>query len=235
MKPSASRYLLLVAISVLLGACQTPPPAPPAALPPTAGQVFAQTLATGDLNTAESQLGALQQSNPADPDLDRYQHDLAAAWLQLSQRSLQKGDLNTAATALTHARSLMPKAPALTSGVNGAIANARKAELDRAEAELAAASKPKAQMIDPTAPHTFVELDTAHPAKLRHQLDAIAADAVNFNASIVVQSPRRDDGPWLKGLLSARMKKINSDYVPQISSKVYRSQPARLLISPRLD
>lgn len=235
MKPFASRYLLLVAITALLGACQTPPPAPPPAPPaPTAGQLWEQTLATGDLAKAETELGTLQQSSPNDPNLDQYQHDLAVAWLQQSQRALQKGDLNAAATALTHGRSLMPKAPALTNGVNSAIANARKAELDRAEAELAAASKPKPKLIDPTAPHSVIELDTSHFKQLRHQLDGVASDMVNFNASVVVQSPRRDDGPWLVTLLTARVKKIDPEFTPDITSKVYSTQPARVLVSPKL-
>ena len=53
--------------------------------------------------------------------------NLAEAYLQRSQIVLQKGDVNAAATALSRARALMPKAPALTGGVNSAITQARKA------------------------------------------------------------------------------------------------------------
>ena len=77
--------------------------------------------------------------SPNDPSLEQYQRQLAEAYLHRSQIVLQKGDVNAAATALSRARALMPKAPALTGGVNNAIVNARKAELDKAEAALKAA------------------------------------------------------------------------------------------------
>ena len=153
MKPFASRYLLLVAFSVLLGACQSTPPA--AAEAPMRGLTaiaqLEQNLASSELATAEDQLAALQAESPNDQSLEQYQRQLAEAYLQRSQIVLQKGDVNAAATALSRARALMPKAPALTGGVNGAIVDARKAELEKAEAALLAAeAKPQAKVIDPT-------------------------------------------------------------------------------------
>jgi hypothetical protein len=72
----------------------------------------------------------LQARTPNDQSLEQYQRQLAEAYLR-SQIVLQKGDVNAAATALSRARALMPKAPALTGGVNGAITQARKAELEK--------------------------------------------------------------------------------------------------------
>src|SRR5216117_866473 len=151
MKPFASRYLLLVAFS-LLGACQSTPPVatevPDARA--TAIAQLEQNLASSELATAEDQLSALQAESPNDPTLEQYQRQLAEAYLQRSQIVLQKGDVNAAATALSRARALMPKAPALTGGVNSAITHARKAELDKVEAALKAAeAKPVAKVIDP--------------------------------------------------------------------------------------
>ena len=235
MKPFASRYLLLVAFSVLLGACQSTPPvaeAPDARA--TAIAQLEQSLASSELATAEDQLAALQAQTPNDQSLEQYQRQLAEAYLRRSQIVLQKGDVNAAATALSRARALMPKAPALTGGVNGAITEARKAELEKAEAALLAAeAKPKAKVIDPTAESTTVALNINDSRKLRRQLDAIAADVVNYDCAVSIQAPRTQDYPWLATLLSKRVKKLNPDFELQIEKQILRTVPAQMVLSPR--
>ncbi|MEI7051529.1 hypothetical protein CP335_23320 [Pseudomonas fluorescens] len=235
MKPFASRYLLLVAFSVLLGACQSTPPvaeAPDARA--TAIAQLEQSLASSELATAEDQLAALQAQTPNDQSLEQYQRQLAEAYLRRSQIVLQKGDVNAAATALSRARALMPKAPALTGGVNGAITEARKAELEKAEAALLAAeAKPKAKVIDPTAESTTVALNINDSRKLRRQLDAIAADVVNYECAVSIQAPRTQDYPWLATLLSKRVKKLNPDFELQIEKQILRTVPAQMVLSPR--
>ena len=235
MKPFASRYLLLVAFSVLLGACQSTPPvaeAPDARA--TAIAQLEQSLASSELATAEDQLAALQAQNPNDQSLEQYQRQLAEAYLRRSQIVLQKGDVNAAATALSRARALMPKAPALTGGVNGAITEARKAELEKAEAALLAAeAKPKAKVIDPTAESTTVALNINDSRKLRRQLDAIAADVVNYECAVSIQAPRTQDYPWLATLLKKRVKKLNPDFELKIEKQILRTVPAQMVLSPR--
>ncbi|KAA8737652.1 hypothetical protein FE275_19960 [Pseudomonas koreensis] len=234
MKPFASRYLLLVAFSVLLGACQSTPPvaeAPDARA--TAIAQLEQSLASSELATAEDQLAALQAQTPNDQSLEQYQRQLAEAYLRRSQIVLQKGDVNAAATALSRARALMPKAPALTGGVNGAITEARKAELEKAEAALLAAeAKPKAKVIDPTAESTTVALNINDSRKLRRQLDAIAADVVNYECAVSIQAPRTQDYPWLATLLSKRVKKLNPDFELQIEKQILRTVPAQMVLIP---
>ena len=234
MKPFASRYLLLVAFSVLLGACQSTPPvaeAPDARA--TAIAQLEQSLASSELATAEDQLAALQAQNPNDQSLEQYQRQLAEAYLRRSQIVLQKGDVNAAATALSRARALMPKAPALTGGVNGAITEARKAELEKAEAALLAAeAKPKAKVIDPTAESTTVALNINDSRKLRRQLDAIAADVVNYECAVTIQAPRTQDYPWLATLLTKRVKKLNPDFDLKIVKQIVRTVPAQMVLSP---
>ncbi|PYC26798.1 hypothetical protein DMX02_02790 [Pseudomonas jessenii] len=235
MKPFASRYLLLVAFSVLLGACQSTPPV--AEVPDARATVIAQleqSLASSELATAEDQLAALQKETPNDQSLEQYQRQLAEAYLRRSQIVLQKGDVNAAATALSRARALMPKAPALTGGVNGAITEARKAELEKAEAALLAAeAKPKAKVIDPTAESTTVALNITDSRKLRRQLDAIAADVVNYECGVTIQAPRTNDYPWLATLLSKRVKKLNPDFDLKIVKQTVRTVPAQMVLSPR--
>ena len=234
MKPFASRYLLLVAFSVLLGACQSTPPVvetPDARA--TAIAQLEQSLASSELATAEDQLAALQIQNPNDQSLEQYQRQLAEAYLRRSQIVLQKGDVNAAATALSRARALMPKAPALTGGVNGAITEARKAELEKAEAALLAAeAKPKAKVIDPTAESTTVALNINDSRKFRRQLDAIAADVVNYECAVSIQAPRTQDYPWLATLLKKRVKKLNPDFELKIEKQILRTVPAQMVLIP---
>ena len=236
MKLLASRYLLLVAFSLLLGACQSTPPAATEATDAQAAAIaqLEQNLASSELATAEDQLAALQAQSPNDPSLVPYQRQLAEAYLRRSQIVLQKGDVNAAATALARARALMPKAPALTGGVNNAIVNARKAELDRAEAALMAAeAKPQAKVIDPTAESTTIALNLADMTKLRRQLDAIAADVVNYQCDVSIQAPRTEDFPWLATLLTKRVKKLDSNFDLNLEKQILRNVPAQMVLSPR--
>ncbi|MHC8302471.1 PA5502 family lipoprotein [Pseudomonas sp. ZS1P83] len=235
MKLLASRYLLLVAFS-LLGACQSTPPAATEATGARATAVaqLEQSLASSELATAEDQLAALQAESPNDQSLEQYQRQLAEAYLRRSQIVLQKGDVNAAATALSRARALMPKAPALTGGVNNAIVNARKAELDRAEAALMAAeAKPQAKVIDPTAESTTIALNLTDMTKLRRQLDAIAADVVNYQCDVSIQVPRTQDYPWLATLLTKRVKKLDADFDLNLERQILRNIPAQMVLSPR--
>lgn len=234
MKPFPSRYLLLAAFSVLLVACQSKPVEAPAAVePPDAYQHLDQNIASSELATAEDQLAALQNKDADDPRLEQYQRKLAEAYLSRSQIVLQKGDVNAAATALSRARALMPKAPALTSGVNGAIANARKAELEKAEAELRAAeAKRSAKILDPTVESTTIALKITDSKQLRRQLNDIAADVTAFNCDVTVQVPRTDDYPWLATLLTKRVAKINPDFELQIQREIEKTEPAQIILKP---
>ncbi|WAH58722.1 hypothetical protein LZ023_03845 [Pseudomonas silvicola] len=235
MKPFASRYLLLVAFSLILGACQShaPEPAAPPAVPDAFLQLQ-QNIDSGELATAEDQLGTLQKQSPDDPRLEPYQRQLAEAYLQRSQIVLQKGDVNAAATALARARALMPKAPALTGGANGPIRQARKAELDKAEAALQAAeAKPAAKVIDPTAESTPVALNITESRALQRQLDDIATDVVNYQCDVIVVVPRTQDWPWLQTLLTKRINKLKPRLEWKLEHKIVRNQPAQMVLTPR--
>lgn len=176
----------------------------------------------------------MQAQSPNDPALEPYQRQLAEAYLQRSQIVLQKGDVNAAATALSRARALMPKAPALTGGVNSAIAHARKVELDKAEAALKAAeAKPPAKVIDPAAPSTTVALNLTDIEALRHQLDEIATDVVNYQCDVSIQAPRTEDYPWLATLLTKRVKRIDSGYDLKIHRQILKKVPAQVVLIPR--
>ncbi len=236
MKLFASRYLLLVAVSLLLGACQSTPPADTAVLDVRATAIAAleQNINSNELATAEDQLSALQASSADDPQLVPYQRQLAEAYLQRSQIVLQKGDVNAAATALSRARVLMPKAPALTGGVDDAIAQARKVELEKVEAALKAAeAKPATRLIDPSAESSTIALNIHDIAHLRKQMDALAADVVNYQCAVTFQVPRTLDYPWLATLLEKRVKKLDPDFALQMNKQIDRQVRAQVVLSPR--
>lgn len=232
MKPFATRYLLLAVFSLLLAACSHAPTEPPA-VPPQADpwQQLQDSITRNELATAEDQLSTLQTQAPDDERLESFQRQLAEAYLQRSQIVLQKGDVNAAATALARARALMPQAPAVTGG--DPLSQARKAELEKAEAALKAAeAKPTARIIDPTAPSTVVALKTTDSRAMRRQLDDIAADVVSYDCEVVFQVPRTDDAPWLKTLLEKRVRKIDSGFQLKQKHEIQRSLPAQVVLVP---
>ncbi|MDE1167521.1 MAG: hypothetical protein PW845_19645 [Pseudomonas sp.] len=234
MKPFASRYLLLAAFSLVLAACQSKPTEPPTAPVPDAYLQVQQNIASGELATAEDQLATLQKQAPDDPRLEPYQRQLAEAYLQRSQIVLQKGDVNAAATALARARALMPKAPALGGAGNNTVSDARKAELDKAEAALKEAeARPAAKVIDPSAESTPVTLNVTDIGKLRRQLDDIATDIVNYQCDVSLQVPRTQDVAWLTTLLKKRVTKLAPDLQWQFEHQIIRNQHAQVVLSPR--
>lgn len=195
-----------------------------------AWQQLQQNIASNELATAEDQLAALQAQSPDDARLEQYQRQLAEAYLQRSQIVLQKGDVNAAATALARARALMPQAPAVTGG--DPLSQARKAELEKAEAALKAAeAKPTARIMT-TAPSTVVALKTTDSRAMRRQLDDIAADVVSYDCEVVFQVPRTDDAPWLKTLLEKRVRKIDSGFQLKQKHEIQRSLPAQVVLVP---
>lgn len=134
------RRAALAALALLMVGCQSqqatePVPAPvqaTEAAAPSAQQQFEASLAEGRLAEAEAQFEALQQEGEPTVLLQA-QRRLSEAYLQEGQKALESGDLDKAAKSLGHARNLMPKAPALTTGLDGAIGKAREAELSAVE------------------------------------------------------------------------------------------------------
>lgn len=117
---TALRCLPLLAL-LLLGACQSTPPAGTDAAQSSSKtrQRLDKQLATGELDAATLTYQRLRRHDPA--SAENYRQLLADAWLQRSQQALEQGDLNAATAALANARALMPKAPALTNDLGGAL------------------------------------------------------------------------------------------------------------------
>lgn len=143
----ASRCLSILAISLLLAACQNTSQGPGQSTDELLGdfRLLEQNLASGQLSEAKSRLNSLHARASGDARLELYQRQLAEAYLRQGQTALQTGDLDRAAKALSQARQLMPQAPALTTGVGGAIARVRQTELDAADLASNAAEQAAAQ------------------------------------------------------------------------------------------
>ncbi len=173
-----------LSLVLLLAACQSAPQ--PANLPVddlvSAFRQLDQSLASGDLSSAESQLGSLQQRSAGDTRLEQYQRQLAEAHLQQGQKALQSGDLDNATKALSRARSLMPQAPALTTGLDGAIAQAREAELAAAAQQRRAAEQAAAQA-------EAARLEQARQLRLAAERQAAAIQATQLPNTPAVEVP----------------------------------------------
>jgi len=137
MKSFASRCLPLLVLALLAG-CQSQGPDRVYNAPLDEGiaamRDLERDLAEGRLEQAATQLQSLRQRYPGDTRLEGYNRQLADAYLARGKTALATGDLDQATQTLSRARSLLPGAPALTQGLDEAIAQARLAQLEAAEA-----------------------------------------------------------------------------------------------------
>ena len=138
-----------------------------------------QSISRGQLQQAERQWASLRQRATGDTRLEQYQRQLAETHLQQGQTALQNGDLNGASASLGKARGLLPQAPALTSGLDNAIAKARAAELAAAEqAQLAAKQAAAKQAAAKAEQARQQKLATERAAAQKKAAAALAASQV---------------------------------------------------------
>ncbi len=149
MKSFISRYLPLLLVSLLTSASLNVAYAAEDELPVddlvSAFRNLDQSMSRGQLQQAESQLASLRQRAAGDTRLEQYQRQLAENYLQQGQSALKSGNLDNASAALGKVRALLPQAPAITSGLDDAIAKARVAELAAAQQSQQAAQQAAAK------------------------------------------------------------------------------------------
>ncbi|MFI8746448.1 PA5502 family lipoprotein [Pseudomonas sp. NPDC077186] len=100
----------------------------------------------------------------------------------------------------------------------------------------AIAEPPRARLIDPAAASSAVAmpmLDKQDNEHLRRLLDGVAADVVTFRCAVRIEVREAKDYPWVAALLSARIKKLDPGFRPQLSQKIVPQQVPRLLLSPQ--
>ncbi len=262
MMSSFFRLLSVLAAALLVSACQgnaSSQPTPvvaPQAQPADPYAELQQTLAAGKLEQAEQQWLALRSAAAGDERVEAFRRQLAEAYMQRGETALRQGDLNTATSALGHARGLMPKAPALTAGLDGAI---NRAKVDPARAEQARRMQQAAQqqmqqiiqtppggelkplpgaphLIDPQAASSAVPLpmlDGTGQGGLGAVLDAVAADVVAYRCRVHIEVRRDSDYPLVSDQLLARVKKLSPDFDLHLSHVVQADKPTRLILTPR--
>lgn len=115
---SMFRCLFFFCLALAVAGCQSTP------VQDSQSQLFQKHLAQGQLAQADQLLSAANRRGVAAERLAPYQRQLADAYLRQGQEALQTGDLNTATTALSRARSLLPAAPALTAGLGDRLGDA---------------------------------------------------------------------------------------------------------------
>ena len=211
-----------------------------------------QSISRGQLQQAESQLANLRQRAAGDTRLEQYQRQLAENHLQQGQTALQNGDLNGASASLGKARGLLPQAPALTSGLDNAIAKARAAELAAAEqaqlaakqaaAKQAAAKAEQARQQKLAAERAAAQKKAAAalaasqvpvaPAKPQAQL--IKPDAASSTISLLMLDEKDNDG--LRKLLDGvAADVVNFDCAVQIDVRQAKDFPwVAALLSARV-
>jgi hypothetical protein len=192
MKSFASRYLTLLLVALLTSAASNVALADDDEVPVddsvTAFRNIEQSLNKGQLQQAEGQLNNLKQRAAGDTRLEQYQRQIAETYLQQGQSALQKGDLNAASAALSRARGLLPQAPALTSGLDSAIATARASELAAAEKIRVAAQQAAAKEAAAKAEQARQQKLAAE--RLAQQKKAAAAAAL-VSAPVVAAAPAK--------------------------------------------
>ena len=190
----ASRCLPVLAISLLLSACQNTiaPYQAPVDETIAALRQLEQDIAADRLPQAEQQLQTLRQRNPTDTRLESLARQLAEAYMARGNTALARGDLDQATAALAKARRLLPQAPALTSGLDSAIDQARQQQ-DAAEAEQRrAAAAAEAEAARRSEAVRQQQLAAARDAE-RLQAEASAAQAATTVTQQRTKRPRLID------------------------------------------
>lgn len=193
-----------------------------------------EALQQGDLDRAAQALGQARSLMPQAPALS---HDL--------NQAIDSARAARQAAAEQQAREEAAKLDAerLEQLRQQRLASERQAATKAATAPTAASqptpvveSVPKARLIDPSAATSVVALpmlDSQDNENLRRLLDGVAADVVTFRCAVRIEVREAKDYPWVAALLSARIKKLDPSFRPQLSQKIAPQQVPRLLLSPQ--
>ncbi|MDD0844932.1 hypothetical protein [Pseudomonas sp. Gutcm_11s] len=201
-----------------------------------------QQLQAGDASAAEATLGKGQAT-------------LVAASPELKQQylaSLNAARANTEAVVQREAEAAKARQDAETARqrqlAEQKAAAEREARARQAQAQVqaeqpkpapvaqAAPAKPRAQLIDPSAASSSVPLpmlDANDRNALRDLLDKVAADVVAFDCAVRLEVREAKDYPFVAALLSARIKKLDPGFAPQLSPLLKPDQEPRLVLSPQ--
>ena len=191
-----------------------------------------EALQQGDLDRAAQALGQARSLMPQAPALS---HDLNQAInsARAARQTAAEQQAREAAAKLDAERQEQLRQQRLDSERQAKVAaSAAPANQARPVAE----STPSARLIDPSAATSVVALpmlDSQDNQQLRRLLDSVAADVVTFRCAVRIEVREAKDYPWVAALLSARIKKLDPSFRPQLSQTIAPQQVPRLLLSPQ--
>lgn len=188
-----------------------------------------EALQQGDLDRAAQALGQARNLMPQAPALS---HDLNQAIdsARAARQAAAEQQAREAAAKLDAERQQRQASERL------AAAKAATAPIAASQPAPVVESKPTARLIDPNAATSSVAmpmLDNQDNENLRRLLDSVAADVVTFRCAVRIEVREAKDYPWVAALLSARIKKLDPSFRPQLSQKIAPQQVPRLLLSPK--
>jgi len=191
-----------------------------------------EALQQGDLDRAAQALGQARSLMPQAPALS---HDLNQAIdsARTARQAAAEQQARDAAAKLDAERQEQLRQQRLASERQ---ARAAGAATPASQPTPVVESKPTARLIDPNAATSSVAmpmLDNQDNENLRRLLDSVAADVVTFRCAVRIEVREAKDYPWVAALLSARIKKLDPSFRPQLSQKVAPQQVPRLLLSPK--
>lgn len=191
-----------------------------------------EALQQGDLDRAAQALGQARSLMPQAPALS---HDLNQAIdsARTARQMAAEQQAREAAAKLDAERQEQLRQQRLASERQAKVAaSAAPANLAKPVVE----STPSARLIDPSAATSVVALpmlDSQDNQQLRRLLDSVAADVVTFRCAVRIEVREAKDYPWVAALLSARIKKLDPSFRPQLSQTIAPQQVPRLLLSPQ--
>lgn len=191
-----------------------------------------EALQQGDLDRAAQALGQARSLMPQAPALS---HDLNQA-IDSARAARQAAAAQQAREAAARADAEREAQLRQQRAASERQASAGVASPVASQPAPAVQSTPKARVIDPSAASSAVAmpmLDNQDNENLRRLLDSVAADVVTFRCAVRIEVREAKDYPWVAALLSARIKKLDPSFRPQLSQKIVPQQTPRLLLSPQ--
>lgn len=193
-----------------------------------------QQLQAGAVTAAEATLHKGQANLVAASPQLRQQYQAAQQAAQDEIRARSEAAKARAAAEAAHQRQLAERKVVVQR-----TAQARQAIEPKQPLQVPAApAKPHAQLIDPSQASSSVPLpmlDSNDRDALRELLNKVAADVVAFDCAVRLEVREAKDYPFVAALLSARIKKLQPGFTPQLSPVYRPNQEPRLILSPQGD
>lgn len=134
---------------------------------------------------------------------------------------------------------LAPKKPAVPRNIDSAVTKVEPASVadETALTPPVRTTKQKARVLDLNNVSTVIGLPmlaTRNNHQLGRLLDDVAVDVVKFRAAVSIEVADTRDFHWVAALLSARVKKLDTNFMPRLKEVIRSDNTAQLVITPSL-